>query len=157
MYALFGLIPDGSMWLPLVILVARMLDVSLGTVRIIAVTRGQLAVAVVLAFCEITIWVTALTTVFSNLDNWLNVVGFAVGFAAGNALGIAIDRKLALGLQAESFISQRAVSPVAERLRFGNYVVTALESNGRQCYHSFCARRAHGREGQSAVWLTSAQ
>ncbi len=138
MVPLLNILPDDSLWLPLFIFAARVTDVSIGTIRIIAVTRGQRKLAVVLAFFEVLIWVSALTTVFSHLDNWLNVLGFAAGFATGNAVGMAIERKLAMGQQIVTFLSRSRFHAVAERLRFSDLEVTTVDGNGRSGPVSMC-------------------
>jgi uncharacterized protein YebE (UPF0316 family) len=127
-----------SAWLPLIIFLARVADVSMGTVRMIAVTRGQRLLAVVLAFFEILIWVTAISTVFSHLDNWLNVLGFAAGFATGNAVGMGLERRIALGMQMITFLSCGRSQAVAERLKFNDLEVTTFEANGRRGPVAMC-------------------
>ena len=84
-----------SCMLSLVICCARIVDVSLGTLRTVAVVRGQVMEASALGFFEILIWVLAISKVMTTLDNPLNVIGYAAGFALGNAVGILIEQKLA--------------------------------------------------------------
>ena len=97
-----------SSWLPLFIFCARIVDVSLGTIRIICVVRGFRTTAVIMAFLEVAIWVYAVAGVFSHLDQIINVLAYAAGFATGNAVGMWIEQKLALGdeVSLASFIDQ---------------------------------------------------
>lgn len=124
-------IPDESLWWPAMIFCARICDVSLGTIRVIAVTRGHGRAAFVLALAENVIWVTAISSVFTHLDNWLNILAWSAGFATGNAVGMAIERRLAMGLQIITFISQGRFDAVAERLRFNDLRVTTYDGRGR--------------------------
>jgi uncharacterized protein YebE (UPF0316 family) len=117
--------------LPVVIFFARVVDVSIGTVRLICVTRGHRWLAVVLAFFEVSIWVFAISRVLAHLDRWENLLAFAAGFAAGNAVGMWIEDRLALGAQILSFISRGPAHAVAERLRFADLSVTTLTGSGR--------------------------
>jgi len=132
------LTPIDSSWLPLLIFVARVVDVSLGTLRIICVMRGYRRLSVLLAFFEIIIWVYAITSVVSHLDRFVNVVAYAGGFAAGNWLGMWIEQRLALGLQAVTLFSRGGAQAVAEGLRFADMVVTTLTGGGRDGPVTMC-------------------
>lgn len=124
--------------LPFFVFFARIADVSLGTIRTICVMRGQRVAAVCLGFVEILIWITAVSSVFAHLDQWINAVAYAGGFAAGNAVGMWIEGKIALGIQTVSFISQGNSHAVAERLRTENLRVTTLTGAGRDGPVSIC-------------------
>ena len=124
-------LPDDPILTPVLIFLARVTDVSMGTVRLICVTRGHRLVAIVLGFFELLIWVFAVSSVFAHLDRWINIVAFAGGFAAGNALGMSIEARLALGVQTLSFISRGRANAVAERLRYAGLPVTTLLGSGR--------------------------
>jgi len=82
----------------LVIMVARILDVSMGTVRTIVIVQGRMVVAFFLGFIEITIWVTVVGAVITQInESPILVVFYALGFALGNVVGILAERKIALG------------------------------------------------------------
>lgn len=103
--------------LALAIFVARIMDVSLGTVRTIVVFRGHRALAAVIGFFEIIIWVLAAGQVLKNLDAWYLIVAYAGGFGAGNYIGIWLEAKLAIGREMVSAISYRADGGLARLLR----------------------------------------
>jgi len=105
------------MILALAIFVARILDVSLGTVRTIVVFRGHRLLAAVIGFFEIIIWVIAAGQVLRNLDAWYLIVAYAGGFGAGNYIGIWLEAKLAIGREMVSAISFRADGGLAKLLR----------------------------------------
>jgi len=118
-------------WLPLAIFLARITDVSLGTVRTIAVVKGRILIASLLGFVEVLIWVIAVSNVVTRLDQPLNLVAWAAGFAVGNAVGIFIERKLALGDVVMRVISRGQGAEVAEKLRHLGQRVTEFEGKGR--------------------------
>ncbi len=124
--------------MPALIFFARVLDVSLGTIRMISVTRGQRALAVVLGFFELLIWVFAVSRVLTALDRVGNILAFAGGFAAGNALGMWIESRLAMGVQTLNFISRGMANAVAERLRYAGLGVTTFVGRGRDGPVSLC-------------------
>ena len=69
--------------LPLFIFFARIFDVSLGTLRIIFVTKGMRKVAPFVGFFEVLIWLLAISRIMQDLDNWVSYVAYAGGFATG--------------------------------------------------------------------------
>ena len=103
--------------LTLMIFFARILDVSLGTVRTIVVFRGHRLLAAVIGFFEIVIWVIAAGQVLQNLHAWYFIVAYAAGFGAGNYIGIWLEAKLAIGREMVSAISFRADGGLARLLR----------------------------------------
>jgi len=75
----------------------RVIDVSINTVRIVVMMRGQIRLAAVLGFFESLSWITAASLVFANLGNPVRAVAFAAGFAAGVLVGGFVERRLAMG------------------------------------------------------------
>ncbi|HSM39245.1 MAG TPA: DUF2179 domain-containing protein, partial [Afifellaceae bacterium] len=103
--------------LTLAIFFARIMDVSLGTVRTIVVFRGHRLLAAVIGFFEIVIWVIAAGQVLQNLDAWYLIVAYAGGFGVGNYIGIWLESKLAIGREMVSAISFRPDGGLARLLR----------------------------------------
>ena len=83
--------------LPLLIFLARILDVSLGTLRIIFITKEMKYIATLVSFFEVLIWLMAITQIMQNLTNLITYIAYAGGFAMGTLVGIIIDEKLAMG------------------------------------------------------------
>jgi uncharacterized protein YebE (UPF0316 family) len=81
------------------IIMARTLDVSLGTLRTVFVVQGRRSLAWFLGFWEILIWVTVASRVIQNLSEPVYLVAYALGYATGNAVGITLERWLAFGDQ----------------------------------------------------------
>jgi len=109
----------------------RVLDMTLDTLRVLFVMRGRRKIAWVLGFFQSAIFVTAISTVLSNLDNPLNIVGYAAGFATGNVLGMAIEERLAVGHTSVNIISSRLGSAIVEHLRKNGYAVTEIPARGK--------------------------
>ena len=91
------LFPDSEMFrlavLPALVFFARIVDVSIGTMRIIYVSRGLKVVASVCGFFEVLIWLMAITQIMQALNNVIMYITYAGGFAAGNYVGILIESK----------------------------------------------------------------
>lgn len=120
-------------WLLLVafIIVARIADVSLGTVRTICVVKGLRKIAGVLGFFEVLVWVIAVSGVLVDIT-WLKVFAYATGFAIGNAVGIVIEQRIGMGMQMIFFMSKNIGHSVAAALRFADFRVTEIEAAGQQ-------------------------
>jgi len=121
-------------YIPPLIFLARICDVSIGTIRIIAVMRGYRALAVALGFFESLIWIFAVSTVISYIkESWVTVIAYAGGYATGTLLGIVIEGLLALGSQMIRVVNTDRNYSVTAWLRESGYNVTqvaALSSMG---------------------------
>lgn len=118
---------DNDALLVLAIFVARILDVSLGTVRTILVFRGRKYTAAVIGFVEILIWLVAAREVIHNLDTWYLAVAYAAGFAAGNVVGVHLESKLAIGEELVRAVSRDRSVDLAGELRRRGHAVVELE------------------------------
>jgi uncharacterized protein YebE (UPF0316 family) len=113
--------------LPLLIFCARICDVSIGTVRIIFVSRGKKIIAPLLGFFEILIWLMAIGKIMQNLTNVIAYVAYAGGFAMGNFIGILIEEKLAVGI-----ITRKDASALIEKLKSMGFGVTSIDAEGNE-------------------------
>lgn len=123
---------DMPLWLTATMIFGfRVLDVSLGTVRTIAVIHGRIRASVVLGFLEILIWVTAISQVVANLgQSPLLLLAYAGGFAAGNATGILLERRLAWGTVIVRLISIHATAGIVSQLRSRGHWAAVFKGEG---------------------------
>lgn len=122
---------DRSIFLScLLIFIARVGDVSLGTLRVVMVTQGRRGRAALLGFFEVLIWVSAVSAVLQNLRQPLFAIAYASGFATGNYVGLTVERWAALGRQVVRIFS-RSGHEIAEALRAQGFRVTLFEAQGR--------------------------
>ena len=112
------------------IFLARATDVTLGTVRIILMSRGHRGVAPLVGFVEILIWLVALSQVMQHLDRPINYIAFAAGYATGTWMGIWLEGKLALGLVAVRAIASNDAEELIEALSKANFGVTSFAAKG---------------------------
>ncbi|HEX6302886.1 MAG TPA: DUF5698 domain-containing protein [Anaerolineales bacterium] len=115
----------------LLIFFLRVVDVALATVRMLMVIRGRKALAWIIGFAQAIVFVVALQAVLSDLDNWLNLLGYAAGFATGNVAGMMIEERLALGHTHLRIISSGRGAEVAEHLRGAGFAVTEIPGRGK--------------------------
>ncbi len=121
-----------SAWLgALGIFALRVTDMTFDTLRMLFVVRGRKGIAWGLGFMQSVIFVIAITSVLSNLDNPLNILGYAAGFATGNVVGMWIEERLAIGYVQLSVISPRRGAAAARALRQAGFAVTEIPARGR--------------------------
>ena len=119
--------------LPLLIFLARVLDVSLGTIRIIFIARGIKSLAALLGFFEVFIWLIVISSIMKNLASPFYYIFYAGGFAAGNFVGMTIERKLTIGKVALRVIMRDNSDALIAYFRekgFGITIVDAMGSRG---------------------------
>lgn len=83
--------------LPIVIFFGRICDVSLSTLRIVFISKGEKLLAAGIGFCEVFIWVVIISQVLSRTSEMISFVAYAAGFSAGTYIGLYIEQRLALG------------------------------------------------------------
>ena len=113
------------------IVLLRVADVSLGTLRIAMLVRGHRTVAGALSFLEALVWLIAAAQVLGNLDSPIKFVAYAGGYALGTMLGVSIERWLAIGNTLLRVVAPVESPPSAEALRAVGFVVTELNAKGR--------------------------
>ncbi|NOU45847.1 MAG: DUF2179 domain-containing protein [Bacteroidales bacterium] len=117
--------------LPLLIAMARIMDVTINTIRMIFVARGYKKIAPILGFFEVVIWLVAIGQIMKNLDNFMSYIGYGLGFAAGNYIGIILVEKMTLGTVIIRIIAKTSTNELIQRLREANYGVTIADAEGK--------------------------
>jgi uncharacterized protein YebE (UPF0316 family) len=138
---------DAFRWvlLPLMIFAARILDVSIQTIRIVFVSRGHKIVASTLGFFEVLIWLMAISQIIRNLSNPLCYIAYGGGFAAGTFIGLVIEEKLAIGAYLVRIITKLEATDLVGSLRAAGFGVTnvpAEGASGKVCVVYTVVRRA---------------
>jgi uncharacterized protein YebE (UPF0316 family) len=116
--------------LPGIIFLARLIDVALGTLRIIFVSRSMRKLAPLVGFFESLIWLFAISQIVMNLSNVMSYFAFAAGFATGNYVGIYLENKLSIGLLSVRVVTTEDGSDLINYLREHNFGVTSISATG---------------------------
>ena len=117
--------------LPLLILLARITDVSMDTIRVIMVSKGYRNYAPIIGFFQSLVWVITISRVMVNLEIWTAYVGYAGGFALGTYVGMRIEEKLALGYELIRVITRTDAIELIDNLRKEGFAVTSVSGEGR--------------------------
>ena len=116
--------------LPLLIFFSRITDVTIGTIRIVIVAKGQKMIAPFLGFFEVLIWLIAISQIIQHLDNWVCYFAYGAGFATGNYIGMIIEEKLAVGIVQLQIITRADAHKLIEKLKAEGYGITHQEAHG---------------------------
>lgn len=116
--------------LPLFIFFARICDVSLGTLRIVFISKGYKNQAALISFFEILIWIIVITRVIQHIDNWINYLAYAGGFATGSYVGMLIEERMTLGYDMIRIITRMNPNNLIDALRDEGFGITALKGDG---------------------------
>lgn len=116
--------------LPLLIFAARVADVTLGTMRIMFVSRGKRRLAPILGFFEVLIWIVAIGQLVQNLGSVTSYLGYAAGFATGNFVGMLIEDRLAIGRLIVRTIIPAGGDELIQRLHDAGFGVTGVDGQG---------------------------
>jgi uncharacterized protein YebE (UPF0316 family) len=114
------------------IFAARLVNMAIDTLRFMFTLRGKSFISWILGFIESVLFVVVIGSVLTNMDNPLNIIGYAAGFATGNVVGMWIEKRLAIGYTHFSIISKEYSTQIADTLRSQGYGVTEIPARGRE-------------------------
>lgn len=118
--------------IPLFIFAARVADVSLGTLRFIFISRGVTALAPLIGFFEVIIWLLAMGEIMKNLYNPISYLAYGGGFAFGTFVGMWLEEYMSLGVVLVRVITKRDATELIGYLRSRNYGITITDAQGSQ-------------------------
>jgi uncharacterized protein YebE (UPF0316 family) len=116
--------------LPLFIFSARVCDVSLGTIRVIFISKGFRNIAPFIGFFEVIIWLLAIGQVMSNITDIASYIAYGAGFATGTYVGLRTEERLSLGNVIVRVITNKQAKDLLGFLRSGGYGVTSMDAAG---------------------------
>ena len=118
--------------LPLVVFASRVVDVTLGTLRIILTARGQRNIAPLLGFVEVLIWIVIVSQIVGRVQNPVAYIGYAAGFATGTYVGMLIEERMAMGTLVLRIILNKGADELTTALRAAGFGVTSVNGEGAQ-------------------------
>lgn len=114
--------------MPLLIFLARIIDMTLGTIRIIFVARGQKYLAPIIGFFEVFIWLLVVRQIITSMDNFLWMIAYAAGFAMGTYLGLVISERLSVSNVLFRIIVKKFKPKLVKELREKGHGVTVVNA-----------------------------
>jgi uncharacterized protein YebE (UPF0316 family) len=127
---------------------AKLLEVSIATVRVVLTARGNRLVSSLLASIEVTLWIIVASTVLLGItEDPLRAVAYGLAYAIGIYVGIAIEDKLALGLaQIEVIAEEEEAKQITEKLRGLGYGVTTFTCEGLEGHKLSIVLKIHRKD-----------
>lgn len=116
--------------LPFLIFIARVADVSIGTIRVILVMQGKKGLAPILGFFESIIWLLAIGQIFQHIDNPISYISYASGYAFGTYVGIILEEKMAIGRVVVRVITALPGNDLIEYLEKKNHRYSNIDATG---------------------------
>lgn len=117
----------------LIIFAAKTVEVSISTIRLVYVNKGERIKGAILGFIEVMIWLLVVSSVLHNItEDPFKMVAYAAGFSLGVYLGVAIESKVAIGLASiQVIVDADAGNALADILRDNEFGVTIIEGKGK--------------------------
>jgi uncharacterized protein YebE (UPF0316 family) len=138
-----------------VIVLARIIDVSLDTIRMVSIVQGRRAFAAVLGFFESVVYICAVAKVLLNMNQPVYALAYGLGFATGTYLGMVIEQRLAFGKQLVFLLTPKGPE-LAEVLRAADFLLAELKGRTREGDLKILCVEIARREAQKLIRLASA-
>jgi uncharacterized protein YebE (UPF0316 family) len=116
--------------LPIIIFFGRIIDVTLGTLRIIFVSKGEKYKAPLIGFFEVLIWIVVISEIFSRANDMVAYISYAAGYASGNFVGIIIEQRIAFGIILCRIYTRKNGKDLVSIFNANNFGATLLEATG---------------------------
>ncbi len=115
------------------IVLAKIVEVSMATIRMVLITKGERKIGATIAFFEVSLWVILVSNVLNNItEDPLKIVAYALGFSVGNYLGSWIEEKIGIGLaEMQIIVKEEHGEQVVSALRSQGYAVTVMHGEGK--------------------------
>jgi len=115
------------------IFLSRIVEVSIGTLRIILVNKGYRKPGAILSFFEVTLWLFVASRVITGIyESPLKGVVYSLGFAAGVYVGSKLESRLAFGkVLIQSIVPYETGIVIANSLRSQGFGVTSIKAQGK--------------------------
>ncbi len=113
------------------VFLARVADVSMGTLRTISIVRGRTKTAFLFGFVEVSLWLVVIAAVLGQIAS-RPILGifYALGFSTGNVVGILLERRIAFGNVVLRLISAERGAEIAAAIRAAGFPVTTFTGQG---------------------------
>jgi uncharacterized protein YebE (UPF0316 family) len=110
----------------LIIILARITDVTLDTLRTTSIVQGRRGYSAILGFFEAIIYITVVAKVLLNLDHRAYALAYGTGYALGTYFGITIEQRLAFGQQLATLFTRKGME-LAQSLMAAGYRVAEVQ------------------------------
>ncbi len=112
------------------ILVAKIVEISMMTFRYVMITKGERLIGSVIGFFEVMLWLLIVSSVLTNIkEDPIKIFVYALGFSIGIYVGGLIEEKIGIGtVKIEAIVASDY--EMADEIRKNGYAVTVVEGKG---------------------------
>jgi len=153
--AMFDFVDSYPWLLPVIIYFGRICDVTLGTMRIIFVSKGEKSKAPIVGFFEVLIWVVVISQIFSHATNIVAYLAYAAGYATGNFIGLLVENKIGFGYQLFRIYSKKDGVELTKLLNQHGFGSTLIRGEGAIAEVSIIETVVRRRACKSVVEILS--
>ena len=129
-----------SIWVYVMIMVGKVIEVSVSTVRIMLISRGEKTKGSILILLEVSLWLIITGTVLVGFqEDLIRCLVYIVACSIGSYVGSIIEGKLAFGLCSiqviiaqDNMVHDSSAMELAKVLRDNGYAVTIMEGRGKK-------------------------
>lgn len=131
--AIWGFLTSVPLWEIALIFFAKVIEVSISTLRIIYINKGYRKLGSILSLIEIFLWVFIASRVIIGVQEApLKGIIYGLGFATGVYLGSILESYLAVGkIYIQAIIMREEANKVVSVLREAGYGVTVVSAQGK--------------------------
>ena len=117
----------------ILILLAKTIEVTIMTLRIILINKGYRREGTILSFIEILLWVNIASRVIMGLfEAPIKGIVYSIGFSIGVYLGSRIEAYIAMGrVLIQAIVLKDSAAGITGCLRDKGYAVTSVKAQGR--------------------------
>ena len=112
---------------------ARIIDVTLGTLRMIHTVKGKTLTAGIIAFIEVFIWFIIAREALNNAVSsiWI-AVAYSGGYASGTILGSFISNKFINSIISVEVITNKATPENIEKIKQEGFGVSVVDTKDKE-------------------------
>lgn len=116
-----------------IILIGKIIEVTLSTIRIVLISKGERKIGSILAFFEITLWIVIVSTVLDNLTaDPIKVLIYSAGFVIGNYIGSLLEDFIGIGTsQIQIIVAKEKSDEVLDAIYESGFAYTKVDGKGR--------------------------
>lgn len=116
--------------IPVLILVARIFEAALETIRTIYISKGHANLAACVGIVKTGIWLISTGLVITNLTDYWNLFAYLAGYGIGTLLGMQIENMISIGDVIVRLITPNDPQPIVSHLSTLGYGMTRIEGQG---------------------------
>lgn len=114
---------------------ARIIDVSMNTIRTVYIVKGKRLISTIIAFFEVLIWFeVARTALNTEITSFLIPISYAGGYATGTYIGTLISTKIIKGHYTVTVISNKISKNNINKIKKEGYGITSIQTETNSKY-----------------------